>query len=377
MSRPPAAKWTFFGIGAILSGLLVATSLVTFTNFQQLGNLIQVVRLVHAEYVESVDGGKLIEGAIRGVVESLDDPYSVYLEPETFDRFMEQVKGRFGGVGILIGHRDEDLTVMRPFDGTPAAEAGILTGDVILAVDGKETRGMSLETVVMLIRGDVGSDVQLTIGRDGYEEPLEFTVVRQQIQVPTVEGELLDGDIGHVVLSQFAENTSGEFIYVLNSFDRDLRGLILDLRNNPGGDLIAAVEVADVFIDEGPIVHIRYRTNRDQTFSADRQQLDVPLVVLVNRNSASAAEIVAGAIKDTGVGTLVGTKTFGKGVVQNIFELGNGAGLKLTTAWYLTPSGHNLDQEGIEPHVVVDDPLDLDADPQLDKALEILKAGNR
>jgi carboxyl-terminal processing protease len=364
-------------MGAVLGGLLVILSLAVFTNFKQLGNLAHVIRLVHAEYVESVDSSQLIEGAIRGIVESLDDPYSVYLEPETFDRFMEQVKGSFGGIGILVGYRNDSLTVVRPFDGTPAAEAGIRVGDVILAVDGKDTREMDLETAVLLIRGEVGSTVRLTVRREGYDEPLEFTVERRQIQVPTVEGKLLDGDIGYVVISQFTEHTGSELVYTLNSFERELRGLILDLRDNPGGDLMAAVDVADLFIGEGPIVHVKYRTNQGQTYSASPRQMDVPLVVLINQNSASASEIVAGAVKDTGVGTLVGTKTFGKGVVQNVFELNNGAGLKLTTARYLTPSGHDLNQKGITPHIVVEAPADFDSDPQLDKALEILKAGNK
>jgi len=377
LRRNQTAGWFFLGMGAVLGGLLVILSLAVFTNFKQLGNLAHVIRLVHAEYVESVDSSQLIEGAIRGIVESLDDPYSVYLEPETFDRFMEQVKGSFGGIGILVGYRNDSLTVVRPFDGTPAAEAGIRVGDVILAVDGKDTREMDLETAVLLIRGEVGSTVRLTVRREGYDEPLEFTVERRQIQVPTVEGKLLDGDIGYVVISQFTEHTGSELVYTLNSFERELRGLILDLRDNPGGDLMAAVDVADLFIGEGPIVHVKYRTNQGQTYSASPRQMDVPLVVLINQNSASASEIVAGAVKDTGVGTLVGTKTFGKGVVQNVFELNNGAGLKLTTARYLTPSGHDLNQKGITPHIVVEAPADFDSDPQLDKALEILKAGNK
>jgi carboxyl-terminal processing protease len=370
-------RWFFLGVGAVLAGLLVISSVFVGTNYKQLGNLVQVIRLVHAEYVDTVDTGRLIEGATKGIVESLEDPYSVYLEPETFGRFMEQVKGSFGGIGILVGYRNDSLTVVRPFEGTPAAEAGIQAGDVILAVDGKDTSEMDLETAVLLIRGEVGSKVRLTVQREGYAQPLEFEVERRQIQVPTVESTLLDGDIGYVVISQFTEHTGRELIYALNSFERELRGLILDLRDNPGGDLTAAVEVADQFIGGGPIVHIKYRTNQDQTYSADSRRLDLPLVVLINQNSASASEIVAGAVKDAGVGILVGTKTFGKGVVQSVFELGNGAGLKLTTARYLTPSGHDLHKKGVTPHVVVEDPGDFETDPQLDKALEILKAGNR
>lgn len=360
----------------VLAGVLFFLSFTLFTNYKQMGNLIHVVRLVHSEYVRKTDIRTLVEGATRGIVEALNDPYSVYLEPDTYSRFMEHVKGSFGGIGIMVGYRNDNLTVVRPFESTPAGEAGILPGDVILAVDGKETRDMDLETAVLLMRGEVGTQVQLTIHRDGYEQPLEFEMVRRQIQVPTVEGKILDGNIGYVTISQFTEKTAGELIYQLNGFaERNLSGLILDLRDNPGGDLFAAVDVTDVFVGEGPIVHIDYRNNRDETFYAKEDQLDLPLVLLINRNSASAAEIVAGAVKDAKVGTLVGTRTYGKGVVQNVFPLRNGAGLKLTTARYLTPSGHDLHLKGVEPDITVEDPADFDSDPQLDKALEILKAG--
>lgn len=369
-------RWFFYGMGALLVGVIIVLNLAVFTNFKQLGNLVQVVRLVHAEYVEAADSELMIEGAIRGMVEALNDPYSVYLEPETYARFMEQVKGSFGGIGILVGYRDEGLTVVRPYEGTPAAVAGLRAGDLILAVDGKDTQDMDLETAVLLMRGEVGTEVRLTIRR-GHQEPREYMVVRRQIQVPTVEGELKEGGIGHVVLSQFTEKTGGELAYLLNSFGRDLRGLVLDLRDNPGGDLMAAVEVADLFLGAGPVVHIDYRTGEDETYYSEKGRLEVPLVVLVNRTTASAAEIVAGAVKDTDSGVLVGTQTYGKGVVQNVFPLRNGAGLKLTTARYLTPSGYDLHQKGITPHIEVQDSADFESDPQLDKALEILKAGLR
>ncbi|MEW6459235.1 MAG: S41 family peptidase [Bacillota bacterium] len=376
MPRRQSMRWFFYGMGALLVGAVIVLNFAVFTNFKQLGNLVQVVRLVHAEYLEATDSERMIEGAIRGVVEALDDPYSVYLEPETYARFMEQViKGSFGGIGILVGYRDEGLTVIRPYEGTPAAEAGLRAGDVILAVDGKDTQEMDLETAVMLMRGEVGTQVRLTIRRDGHGEPLEFPVVRRQIQVPTVEGELKDGGIGYVVISQFTEKTGGELAYLLNSFKSGLRGLILDLRDNPGGDLMAAVEVADLFLGDGPIVHIDYRTGEDQTYYAEKHRLEVPLVVLVNRTTASAAEIVAGAVKDTDSGILIGTQTYGKGVVQNVFPLRNGAGLKLTTARYLTPLGYDLNRKGIKPHIEVEDSADFESDPQLEKALEILKAG--
>ncbi len=367
--------WFLLGVGVTLGGFLLALGLMVAINFNNLGSLSQVIRLVQGQYVEEVDSGLLVEGAMRGIIEALEDPYSEFLSTGEFDSLLEQVKGTFGGIGILVGMRNDSLTVIQTYENTPAYEAGIQAGDVILTVDGEDTNEMDLETAVLLMRGEPGSTVKLAIQRSQNEESLEVAVERRQIQIPTVEGELMADGLAYVRVSQFTENTSKEFVNKLNSFE-EIRGLVLDLRDNPGGDLFSAVEIADLFIAEGPIVHIDYRSNQDQTFDAGPQELDLPVVVLINQNSASASEIVAGALKDTEKAILVGTKTYGKGVVQNVFELRGGTGLKLTTARYLTPSGHYLDRQGIAPHIEIEDSLDFEEDPPLEKALEVLKAGN-
>ncbi len=346
------------------------------TNYNNLGNLVRVITLIKTHYLHTVDTDSMVEGAVKGLVESLDDPYSTYLEPQTFKQLTEQIHGSFGGLGILVGIEDEYLKVVRPYEGTPAERAGILEGDIITHIDNKDVKGVGLDTAISLMRGPVGTKVKLTIQRDHVPQPLEFTLVREEIRLPTVEGKVLpeNKDIGYILLAQFTENTPVELSETLDKLKKQkIKGLILDLRNNPGGELQAAVRVADQFIAEGPIVHIDYKTGRDQTFKADKLSLNLPLVVLQNEHTASAAEILAGAIKDHGVGKLVGTTTFGKGVVQTLFPLDNGAGLKLTTARYLTPNRYDINKRGIQPDVKVQMPENAASDVQLEKAVEIIE----
>ncbi|MBO8129651.1 MAG: S41 family peptidase [Peptococcaceae bacterium] len=363
------------GVAAAVVGAAIIFGLAVVTNYKQVGNLVKVIHLIETQYVKEVPTSRLIEGALDGIVNSLDDPYSVYLEPETFKRFKEQMRGSFGGLGILVGIRGENqLTVVRPFEGTPADRAGLREGDVIVEIDGIETKNIDLETAVALMRGPVGTEVKLKVKRENNEDLLDFCITREEIQIPTVESRMLDDSIGYILLTQFAENTVIEFEQALEELkDRGMKALILDLRNNPGGNLSTAVRIADQFLAKGPIVKIDYRQGEDQTYPADKKALDMPLVVLVNEGSASASEIVAGAVKDSRVGTLVGEKTFGKGVVQTVFELDNGAGLKLTTARYLTPSGYDLNKKGIEPDILVPLPDDAGQDLQLQKAVELLQ----
>lgn len=345
------------------------------TNYKHLGNFIKVYSLVRSQYLEPVNTTTLVDGAIKGMVESLEDPYSAYLDPETYAHLQEQIRGTFGGLGILVGVTDNYLTVIRVFEDTPAAKAGLRAGDKIVSIDGKDARGMDLETAVGIMRGPVGTRITLSLLREGREKPLKVTLVREEISVPTVEGRMIEGtSIAHVAITQFNEKTAGELEETLAQLkDQGMKAIILDLRNNPGGELLAAKDVADKFIPEGPIVHVDYRKGKDYTYKADDKYLDIPLVVLVNGNSASAAEIVAGAIKDTGSGKLVGTTTFGKGIVQTVFPLDNGAALKLTTARYLTPGGHNIHKKGIRPDIIVEQDLQSGKDLQLQKAIDILK----
>lgn len=344
-------------------------------NYKGLGNLIKVVTLVKSQYLFEVAPEKLVEGAIKGVVESLDDPYSVYLDKKTYSSLQEQIRGSFGGIGVLVGVQDHYLTVVKPFPNTPATEKGIKAGDIIMQIGDKSTKDMDTETAVGLMRGPVGSEVVLTIKREG-KEPFPVPITRQEINVPTVEGRMLpnENNVAYIVISQFTENTGDELVQSLEELKEEgMEGLVLDLRDNPGGELNSAIKIADQFLAKGPIVHIDYRIGRDHTFNAEPDKLDLPLVVLVNKGSASASEILAGAVKDAGVGTLVGTKTFGKGVVQTVFPLDNGAGLKLTTARYLTPEKQDIHKKGISPDVVLDQEPDEKTDKQLETAVKLVR----
>ncbi len=364
-------------LGVLLITIMFSFVAMAITNYNNVGNLVTVARLIQGEYLERVDAGVLIEGAIKGMVEALDDPYSSYLEPETLKRFHDQIEMSFGGLGIVVGYQGDNLMVRKVFEDSPAEQEGIQSGDIILEVDGTPTEGMDLETAVGLMRGEVGTKVELVLKREGEPAPLRIIVTRDTIYTPTVDAEMLEDGLGYITIYMFAYNTGSETTYAINSLEEQgMTSLILDLRGNPGGELNSAIIVADLFVENGPIVHIDHRAGTDQTHYANGNAVDVPLVVLVDENSASAAEIVAGAIKDTGVGKLVGMKTYGKGVVQAVFPLADESGLKLTTARYLTPARHDLNRRGVAPDVVVEQGPDAETDVQLETAISLLKAGN-
>lgn len=358
----------------IMGGILVA-------NYKNFGNLFKVVSLIKTQYLLPVSTDNLVNGAIRGIVYSLNDPYSVYLEPRVLTLLQEQIRGSFGGLGILVGVREQYLTVIRSYKGTPAAKAGIVAGDKIMKIGEKDARNIDLEVAVGLMRGPIGTKVNLTIkheSKDGLQTvPVlkKVVLVREEIKVPTVEGKVLTDSIGYIVLSQFTEKTPDEMDDVLRMLkNKTIQGIILDLRDNPGGDLKAAIKVACYFISEGPIVYVDYRVGRDDVYYAEPgHAVELPLVVLINEGTASASEIVAGAIKDTRVGILVGVGSFGKGVVQTVFPLSNGAGLKLTTARYLTPARQDINHKGIKPDVFITQQKEATKDLQLEKAMEIMK----
>ncbi|MGQ9825239.1 MAG: S41 family peptidase [Desulfotomaculales bacterium] len=374
---PARSRSWFWRSVVLLAGLLFLLALVAggiiATNYKHFGNLFKVVSLINARYLEPVNATSLVDGAIRGVVEALGDPYSVYLDPKMFAQLEEQISGSFGGLGIVVTIKDGKLTVVRAYPGTPAKRNGIAEGDVILRINDRDTQGLDLETAVGLMRGPVGSKIKLQLTRKGSTSVREVEIVREQISVPTVEGYMIPGTAaGYLALTQFTTKTPEEVDAALARLqEQGMKGLLLDLRDNPGGELRAAVKVAEHFVPRGPVVYIDYRTGKDETYTVSGNKLNLPLVVLVNRASASAAEILAGAIKDTGSGILVGEKTFGKGVVQELFRLDNGAGLKLTTARYLTPAKHDINKKGIEPDVPVA-PGTGSEDVQLQKAVEIL-----
>lgn len=309
------------------------------------------------EYVEPVDDKELLVSAIRGMLSGLD-PHSSYLDESAYRELQTGTSGEFGGLGIEVGVEDGFIRVVAPIDGTPAYEAGVKAGDLIIRLDDTPVKGMSLDDAVKKMRGKPNTEITLTIVRDGVEKPLNITIVRDIIQIRSVRSDLLELGFGHIRVSQFQSRTAQSLREALDELrsenQGELKGLILDLRNNPGGVLNGAVEVADVFLNGGTVVYTQGRSNgAKQNFKAtpgDALQ-GAPIVVLVNSGSASASEIVAGALQDQSRAVIMGEKTFGKGSVQTILPLVGGTAVKLTTARYYTPNGRSIQAEGIEPDI--------------------------
>jgi len=329
--------------------------------YEYLKTFSDVIDLVKKNYVEEVKDKDIIYAAIRGMLESLD-PHSSFLTPEMYKDMQTETKGEFGGIGIEITIKDGFPTVITPIEDTPAFKAGLKTGDNIIKIDGKITKNMSLIDVVKLIRGQKGKPVVLTIMREGFTTPKDFTIIRDVIVAKSVKFRMLDNEFGYIRITQFQEKTTKDLDNALLELvkmnkDKPLKGLVLDLRNDPGGLLEQAVEVSDKFLKEGLIVYIEGRKKDDKmSFHAEKKKNDYdgPLVVLVNEGSASASEIVAGALQDHRRAIIIGQKTFGKGSVQTILPLGDGSALKLTTARYFTPKGRSIQAEGITPDILVD-----------------------
>jgi carboxyl-terminal processing protease len=323
----------------------------------------QVIDLIEQNYVDPKTGKEIIYGAIQGAVSTLD-PHSSFLTPDEFRELQIETKGRFSGIGIEITLKDRVLTVVSPIEGTPAYRAGLTAGDQIVKIDGKPTRNMSLTEAVRLIRGNKGSKVTLTINRQGFIQPKDFAIVRDIIPIHSVKARLIDSGIGYIRLANFQDQTDNDLRNYLRKMRQRLkpfRGLILDLRNDPGGLLEQAVQVADEFLSSGLIVYTQGRNaQQSMRFYArpgqEGEVKNIPLVVLINEGSASASEIVAGALKDQKRAVVVGTKSFGKGSVQTIIPLEDGSALRLTTALYYTPSGQTINEKGIIPDILVQEP---------------------
>ena len=347
----------FIGSILFLNGNTVAVKAGTGDTYKNLELLTEVLRQIEKNYVEPQDDQKLIQGAIKGMVQSLD-PHSTYLTKEEHQDLLSETKGSFSGIGIEITVRDNVLTVVSPIEGTPAYKAGIQAGDKIVKIDGKLAADMTLPEAVKSIRGEKGTKVTLTIMREGAEKPLEFTLTRDVIPIKSVRSVLLNPKIAYVRVSNFQSKTTSDLSAELEKVEngRKLEGLILDLRNNPGGLLSQAIDVSDLFLESGVIVSTKGReSSQDMKATAHKKKTDrdYPIIVLVNGGSASAAEIVAGALQDNKRALILGTKTFGKGSVQTIIPLSDGSGLRLTTAMYYTPSGRSIQASGIEPDVEV------------------------
>ncbi len=330
----------------------------------ELRSFTEVFSRIKKDYVEEVSDKTLLENAIRGMLSGLD-PHSSYLDPEHFKELQVGTSGEFGGLGIEVGMEDGFVKVISPIDDTPAQRAGVKAGDLVIRLDEKPVKGMTLHDAVKIMRGKVGTDIVLTIIREGEEKPLKITITRDTIKVKSVRARDLGDGFGYLRVSQFQSRTGENLAEAIEKLKKDndgkLNGLVLDLRNNPGGVLNAAVEVSDAFLETGLIVYTQGRiADSEMKFNATpRRLLDgAPLVVLVNGGSASASEIVAGALQDHKRAVIIGTRTFGKGSVQTILPLNEKTALKLTTARYYTPSGRSIQAEGVTPDIILE-PLKL------------------
>jgi len=354
---------------------------------EELSLVRHVINIVEERYVEKVDRKKLIQGAAAGVVESLGDPYSHYLDKKHFEMVQEETRGSYSGIGIYLGMKDKHPVVQSVIDGTPAFKAGLKSGDIIIEVDGEKTQGKSIDEVASMIRGEEGTTVTLTLARPGREGTFKVTIRRATIKIPNIESKLLENNAGYVRIRGFnATTTQDTEKALLELKEKGARGFIVDLRGNPGGLLEQAVQLASLFIKEGKIVSIRYRNKQEEIYNAVRVSPDgrrlslfnEPLILLVDSGSASASEIFAGALKDYKRALLVGEKTFGKGSVQDVIKLPNGDGVLITIAKYYTPSGKSIHLKGIQPDIKVKAPEMFTPggkdDVQLQKAVEILKS---
>lgn len=326
----------------------------------ELRSLSEVFGRIKRDYVEEVTDKTLLDNAIRGMLAGLD-PHSSYLDAEGYKELQVGTSGEFGGLGIEVGMEDGFVKVIAPIDDTPAQRAGVEAGDLIIKLDAKPVKGLTLHQAVNIMRGKVGTDIKLTIVREFQDKPLQIVITRDVIKVRSVRHRILDGDFGYVRISQFQSRTGENLAQAIEKIrektDGKIKGLILDLRNNPGGVLSAAVDVSDSFIEKGLIVYTQGRqADSEVKFNATPRELTngAPLVVLVNGGSASASEIVAGALQDHHRALILGTQTFGKGSVQTILPLANHTALKLTTARYYTPSGRSIQAEGITPDIILE-----------------------
>ena len=337
--------------------------------------ILGIYSLINKSYVNDVVSDKLVAGMIKGMVESLGDEHSIYLDKKMYQEMLMKTEGYFGGVGIVLGVKDKDLTVVAPIEDTPGFLAGIKPGDIIVAIDQINVKDLSLEEAVNKIRGEQGSTVVLTIKRA--EEIKDYILNRSNIEIKTVKGEILDNNVGYIRIAMFSEKTATELNKVYQELiNKGATAFVLDLRSNPGGLLQASVAAANLFVPQGPVVSVVHKDGSKEVYSSNLASINYPLAVLINGGSASAAEILAGAIKDTNAGTLVGTKSYGKGSVQGVIPIGNAEAIKLTIAKYYTPSNVSIDGVGIEPNIIVELPKDAKTDVQLAKALAVVKNKN-
>ncbi len=378
-------------MGSQLQSMAILSDLRDEPNFHK---LLQVIEIAHRRFVDAEDASvdKLLEGAITGAVEALDDRYSMYYDRSKYASMRRSMEGEYSGIGTTVTSVDGYVTIMSPFRGAPADltpfegatpddPVGLQPGDRVTEVDGADIVGMLLEQATELIVGPEGTTVTLTVLRDGRAEPLTFNIERARIVVPVVETGMISDSIGYLHILQFTDHTFPQVQAAIQEMERiGARGLVLDLRNNGGGLLSSVTDVSGLLVPRGPLVHIDARDTARETLYSSGPGTDLHLVVLVNRGTASASEILAGAIRDAGVAELVGGRTFGKGSVQNVWELDENTGLKVTTARFVTPNGYSIEEEeGLQPDYEIELPPDAEfgdpqSDLQLKKAIQLVEA---
>ena len=353
------------------------------SNAFDLGRFFVAMRFIESNFVQDVDRRNLIDGAINGMVNSLGDPHSVYLAPQLYSQLRAETSGSFGGIGVYMGFKNGGVQVVNVIPDGPGQRAGLQAGDEILAVDGLPVTEISPGEVALKIRGEIGTPVELLIHREGSED-MTYNLTRENIQVKTVAGKMIDDRLAYMKISNFSENTGDEFKKTLAELQRDgMKGLILDMRQNPGGVITSCVEVAQEIVPAGTVTSVIKRDGSKEVYTSDLPAAKFPIVVLLDSNSASAAELLSGALQDTKAAIVVGETSYGKGSVQTLIPMAHNDGLKLTIARYYTPNGKCIDGLGISPDVEIKSPptphplydlnLDEASDPQLSKAEELLR----
>lgn len=365
-------------LGTILKMSTDSTEEVITDEVEEKANVLK--NAIDYYYLDEVSDEDLQNGLYKGLLEGLADPYSVYYTQEEYNEMMESSGGVYYGIGAYLQQNAEtmEIRVLRPIPGTPAEEAGLKPDDILKEVDGEDISNEDLNVVVAKIKGEAGTDVRIGVKREGEDELLQLEMERRRVEIITVEHEMLENQIGYIEILEFDDVTTDQFKTAYEDLqEQGMKSLVLDLRDNPGGNLDVVVEISDMLLPEGLIVYTQDKYGSKEEFSSDAECFGKPMVVIVNENSASASEILAGAIKDYKAGTLLGTTTYGKGIVQQIIPLGDGTGIKLTVSKYYTPSGKNIHDIGIEPDETLE--FDYDAyekdetDNQLNRAIELLK----
>ncbi len=389
VSKKTALTWglVLVIVTSMLTFMLANTISLTFGDmkliskeqYEDIRKLMALKNEINKYYVDEVEQEKLMEGALKGMFEALEDPYSMYMDEDEYRSFNETTSGTYGGIGIIITKSEDGyITVVAPIEDTPGERVGLKTNDKIIKVDNTDVVGWDTDKVVKIMKGEPGTKVKLTVIREATDEPLVFDITREMINIKYVKSKMLENKIGYVRISMFDEDTGDEFRKALEGLKKQsMRGLILDLRQNPGGYVRECLKVADELLDEGIVFYAEDKQLKRDTFKSKAGKVEVPFVILVDEGSASASEIVSGAVKDRKAGIIIGTKTFGKGLVQNIKDLQDGSGYKLTVQRYYTPSGISIHKVGVEPNIVVEQPAPQEGqrdeeqqDVQLDRAME-------